>query len=57
MVEPKNCISYETWVGNLFAHIAKCMEIQHFIWEKNKKKKKTINIMSKGLNTNNLDIL
>jgi hypothetical protein len=31
IVEPKNHIPYETWVGNLFAHVAKCMEIQDFI--------------------------
>jgi len=31
IVEPKNRTPYETWAGNLSAHVAKCMEIQNFI--------------------------
>jgi hypothetical protein len=33
IVEPKNHTPYETWARNLFAHVAKCMEIQDFIWQ------------------------
>jgi hypothetical protein len=54
-VEPKNHTPYETWVGNLFAHLAKCMEIQDFIWQR-KRKQNTRYTMSKSLNTNRLDI-
>ncbi len=38
IVESKNRISYETWIGNLFAHVAKCMQIQDFIWQVTKNK-------------------
>jgi hypothetical protein len=55
IVELKNHTPYETWARNLFAHIAKCMEIQDFIWQRTKKQN-TRYIMSKSLNTNCLDI-
>jgi hypothetical protein len=55
IVELKNHTPYETWARN-FAHIAKCMEIQDFIWQRTKKQN-TRYIMSKSLNTNCLDIL
>ncbi len=55
IVEPKNCTPYETWAGNLIAHIAKCMKIQDFIWQK-KIKQNSRYRMSKSLNINHLDI-
>ncbi len=55
IVEQKNQTPYETWAKNLFAHIAKCMEIQDFIWQRTRKQNIRY-IMSKNLNTNHLDI-
>jgi hypothetical protein len=55
IVQPKNYTPYETWVGNLSTHIAKCMDIQDFIWQRTRKQN-TRYIMSKSLNTNCLDI-
>jgi hypothetical protein len=54
IVEPKNHTPYETWVRNLFAHVAKGMEIQDLIWKRTKKIIKYI--MLKNLNMNCLDI-
>jgi hypothetical protein len=54
IVEPKNH-THETWAGNLFAHLAKCMEIQDFIWQR-KRKENIKYTMSKSSNTNRLDI-
>jgi hypothetical protein len=55
IVESKNRIPYETWVGNLSTHVLKCMEIQDFISQRTRKQD-TKYIMSKSLNTNCLDI-
>jgi hypothetical protein len=47
ILELKNHTPYETWAENLFAHVAKCMEIQDFIWQRTNKQN-TRYIMSKS---------